>query len=219
MPRVADVAYFNYRPGHSERWREGAACGPVMSKHPWHAVGRKSRPARELGKRICRELCPVREHCLAYALTARIEHGTWGGLDEDERARLPRATQVQIINKCRMTPYEGVESPPQEVPMVTVIAKVNFVSHLRPGDVGEIDDTLARMAVRNGYAELVGHVENFEGWMYRGETLRVSAKPHKADKPVKPRGRKRGPSSKSGKVDGPAAAGAAPTVAMSEEAS
>lgn len=40
-----------------------------------------------IAKRICR-VCPVRADCLAYALEQGIDHGTWGGLTEDERHQL-----------------------------------------------------------------------------------------------------------------------------------
>lgn len=41
----------------------------------------------EEAKTFCAE-CPVREPCLAYALRNRQDEGVWGGLTEQERARL-----------------------------------------------------------------------------------------------------------------------------------
>lgn len=40
-------------------------------------------------KAIC-GVCPVREACLEYAITAREKEGVWGGLTERERRRLIR---------------------------------------------------------------------------------------------------------------------------------
>lgn len=105
--------------------------------------------------------------------------------------------------------------------MVTVIAKVNFAPNLRPGEVGEIDDSLARTAVRNGYAELVGSVENFDDWMYHGAELVVSQKGHKPDAKAKApakrapakRGARKGPDEGS-----PATKGVASTVSLADEA-
>lgn len=43
----------------------------------------------ESAKAIC-AVCPVREPCLDYALTAREKDGVWGGLTARERRRLIR---------------------------------------------------------------------------------------------------------------------------------
>jgi WhiB family redox-sensing transcriptional regulator len=41
----------------------------------------------EIARRIC-ATCPVKERCLEYALTQRIDHGVWGGCSERERRRI-----------------------------------------------------------------------------------------------------------------------------------
>jgi WhiB family transcriptional regulator, redox-sensing transcriptional regulator len=46
----------------------------------------------QTAKRICRG-CPVRTQCLEFALDARLEHGVWGGLTENERRSLRRSRQ------------------------------------------------------------------------------------------------------------------------------
>jgi len=43
----------------------------------------------EIAKRTCNR-CPVRVHCLEYALAHRIDHGVWGGCSERERRRILR---------------------------------------------------------------------------------------------------------------------------------
>jgi len=55
--------------------------------------------------------------------------------------------------------------------MATVLAKVHFFPNLRPGDIGEVPDDLARVAVRNGYAELIGHIRNYDEWLYGAAPL------------------------------------------------
>jgi WhiB family redox-sensing transcriptional regulator len=41
---------------------------------------------------VCRG-CPVRTQCLEFALSARLDHGVWGGLTETERRSLRRSRQ------------------------------------------------------------------------------------------------------------------------------
>lgn len=176
MPREADVPYFNYRHGGSEAWREAAVCGPVGTKYPWYANGPGSKPAILVGRTICRDLCPVRAQCLAYALTAGIDHGTWGGLTEGERNKMGAHERRVAINNGRMTRYDGGPQDLEEYTMVVVIAKAKFVPHLSPGEIGEVEDPLARAAVRNGYATLVGKVENYDEWMYQGAELIIAGR-------------------------------------------
>lgn len=177
MPRQADVAYFNYRSGGSEQWRAGTACGPIGTKYPWTASGPGSERALRLGRQICNDICAVRAQCLAYAIEAGISHGTWGGLTEGERRTMSPAARQQAVNIGRMTRYDLPQDHRKvEYTMVVVIAKAKFVPHLAPGEVGEVEDPLARAAVRNGYADLVGNVQNFDDWMYRGAELIVSGR-------------------------------------------
>jgi WhiB family redox-sensing transcriptional regulator len=69
-------------------WQGDAACrgedlvlffGPDGERQPERAV--RERKA----KAICSG-CPVRNACLNYALDRPEKYGTWGGLNEDERA-------------------------------------------------------------------------------------------------------------------------------------
>ncbi|MGL5934472.1 MAG: WhiB family transcriptional regulator, partial [Cetobacterium sp.] len=68
-------------------WRAQAAC-LGLNPELWFAE-RGDQPARE-AKRICYD-CPVREPCTEYAVTAREEHGIWGGLTPRELRRLRTA--------------------------------------------------------------------------------------------------------------------------------
>ena len=44
-------------------------------------------------RKICAG-CPVRELCLEYALTNRIDHGVWGGTSERERRRILKRRRI-----------------------------------------------------------------------------------------------------------------------------
>ncbi len=66
------------------RWHDEGNCvnaGDVM--HPKTAADQKYA-----AKTICNAAdgpCPVRLHCLAYALQSGQRHGVWGGLTERQR--------------------------------------------------------------------------------------------------------------------------------------
>lgn len=46
-------------------------------------------------KAVCRE-CPVRAHCLMYAIAHKITYGVWGGLTERERVKISRDAKIRI---------------------------------------------------------------------------------------------------------------------------
>jgi len=75
----------------------------VNTDQPWQARGncRNVDPetmfpetgdliGRTQAKATCRG-CKVLVDCLEWALEANVEHGVWGGLDEDERRKLRRS--------------------------------------------------------------------------------------------------------------------------------
>ncbi len=72
-------------PQSSGTWRNLARCKGVdpVIVHP------VNEDDADEAKAIC-ELCPVREPCLEYAVTAREKDGVWGGLTARERRRLIR---------------------------------------------------------------------------------------------------------------------------------
>lgn len=47
-------------------------------------------------KRVCRR-CPVRALCLTWAMDAGMDHGIWGGLNEDERRELKRRRDAKTV--------------------------------------------------------------------------------------------------------------------------
>ncbi|MED7923575.1 WhiB family transcriptional regulator [Nonomuraea sp. LP-02] len=75
-------------------WTRRAACldqdpelfFPISMEGP-------SQSQVEEAKAVCRG-CPVREPCLAYALSTRQAYGVWGGTDPEQRRELsPTATR------------------------------------------------------------------------------------------------------------------------------
>jgi WhiB family redox-sensing transcriptional regulator len=71
----------------NQSWRELARCRGV-DPEVFYPVSDDDDAAEE-AQSIC-ALCPVREACLEYALTAREKEGVWGGLTERERRRVLR---------------------------------------------------------------------------------------------------------------------------------
>lgn len=80
-------------PADDAAWMVDGACRQVPVEHAdWWWPETPQDPHRQRGKDIC-DACPVAAQCLAYAEDARIAHGTWGGLDEWERAWMRRERQ------------------------------------------------------------------------------------------------------------------------------
>ncbi|MDA8391953.1 MAG: WhiB family transcriptional regulator [Actinomycetota bacterium] len=52
----------------------------------------------EVARKICAE-CSVREQCLEYAVSQRIDHGVWGGASERERRRIARRRRLQAAGR------------------------------------------------------------------------------------------------------------------------
>jgi WhiB family redox-sensing transcriptional regulator len=76
-------------------WAMGAACRGSQREafFPPASIERKEeRLEREaIAKRICAG-CAVRSECLDLALRNREIHGIWGGLNEEERRSITRAS-------------------------------------------------------------------------------------------------------------------------------
>jgi WhiB family redox-sensing transcriptional regulator len=79
-------------------WRRRAACRGADPGSFFPASEEDSGPA----KAVC-QTCPVRQHCLEWALAGR-EEGVWGGLTETERNRL------RGVRRANTNP--AVEPPP-----------------------------------------------------------------------------------------------------------
>jgi WhiB family transcriptional regulator, redox-sensing transcriptional regulator len=69
-------------------WQDGAACREEDVILFFGPDGER-QPEREIRERKAKALCascPVRMDCLNYALSRPEKYGSWGGLNEDERA-------------------------------------------------------------------------------------------------------------------------------------
>ena len=77
-------------------WRQSAAC---RSYDPelFFPIGKTGRAVTETqqAKAIC-AICPVRTHCLAFALETHQDYGIWGGRDADERRALHRQQRRRL---------------------------------------------------------------------------------------------------------------------------
>ena len=73
-------------PDRPDDWREQAACKDDPTPDLWF-VPPGDRHGIAAAKAICRR-CPVAAECLAEALADPSIVGVWGGLDEQQRARL-----------------------------------------------------------------------------------------------------------------------------------
>ena len=56
----------------------------------------------DAARRVC-ATCPVKEPCLEYALTQRIDHGVWGGASERERRRILKSRRVAAAAPVPLT--------------------------------------------------------------------------------------------------------------------
>lgn len=75
---------------HDDAWPLRAACqreDPEIFFHPDGERG-PARSRRQAAARAICARCPVIEQCLDYSIRADERYGMWGGLDEEERARL-----------------------------------------------------------------------------------------------------------------------------------
>ncbi|MGQ0805962.1 MAG: WhiB family transcriptional regulator [Actinomycetota bacterium] len=82
-------------PDHQEhKWMLRALCRERAPEvfFPSDGVG------VERARKICGE-CPVKDECLEYALTYRIDHGVWGGASERERRRILRARRLAAARR------------------------------------------------------------------------------------------------------------------------
>jgi WhiB family redox-sensing transcriptional regulator len=66
-------------------WQDDAACRgkEVVPLGPDELAAGTGHPRRKA--KLCAS-CPVRTECLSYAVSRPEKYGTWGGLNEDERA-------------------------------------------------------------------------------------------------------------------------------------
>lgn len=71
-------------------WQLAGACrgqSSVLFFHPDGERGSARRRRQEAAKAVCAR-CPVLEACLRHAVAVHEPYGVWGGMSEEERARL-----------------------------------------------------------------------------------------------------------------------------------
>jgi hypothetical protein len=68
----------------------------------------EARAMQHIIKQICSD-CPIRFLCLDYAITAREQHGIWGGMTTKERNEIIRQRQ----NEKRRERYNTTKENPQ----------------------------------------------------------------------------------------------------------
>jgi hypothetical protein len=88
------------RSGTARRWAADVLC---VGADPELFFPPGDGPAIE-ARRIC-AMCPVRDPCLAYAVTAEEPFGIWGGLDPRQRQNLR-----QQLQRREPSPAQGTGS-------------------------------------------------------------------------------------------------------------
>ena len=97
-------------------WQLHGACRGENTSLFFHPDGERG-PARArrqaAAKAVCGR-CPVIDACLKHALSVREPYGVWGGMSEEERARLIAAEPAAVAAgvyladvKPAITPYSG----------------------------------------------------------------------------------------------------------------
>lgn len=79
-------------------WRKLAHCrteDPGLFFHPNGERGKARMRRQQSAQQICAE-CPVMRQCREHSITFREAFGTWGGLSEDDRAKLLDSKTVRI---------------------------------------------------------------------------------------------------------------------------
>lgn len=87
---MADIRRLPAPTAEAWDWQLEGACRGENTElffHPEGERGPARRSRQAAAKAIC-QMCPVIEKCLQHALSVREPYGVWGGLSEEERARL-----------------------------------------------------------------------------------------------------------------------------------
>src|SRR4051795_11030135 len=77
-----------------DRARRHAAAKAGCARWPGHGACLRAR-RQAAAKAVCAR-CPVIESCLKHALSVREPYGVWGGMSEEERARLIAAEPAAV---------------------------------------------------------------------------------------------------------------------------
>lgn len=119
----------DYRPTDTS-WHHQGACQDADDRlfyHPENERGSTRAARANAAKQICRD-CPVRQLCRDESLATREQHGTWGGLSEDERAALLSGRPIEgpLHDRPKVDPVaRRVSGAPEPAPLV--------LTHVAPG--------------------------------------------------------------------------------------
>ena len=84
-------------------WRGIAACrdsDPELFFGPDGEDEQAAADREEQARAVCAR-CPVRKACAAFAVSAGAKHGTWGGMNPDERELRARRDRTRHLRERR----------------------------------------------------------------------------------------------------------------------
>lgn len=88
-------------------WHSRGACtkaDPELFYHPPGETGYPKERRIQAAKAIC-DQCPVKALCRTWALEAREDFGTWGGLSEEDRAAIRAGKTLAETTRLQVVPY------------------------------------------------------------------------------------------------------------------
>lgn len=99
-------------------WQQHATCkGEPLELFfgPDHREGEDQRKERESRAKMFCSGCPVQIQCLDYSIAQPEKYGTWGGLNEDERAA-ERRRRMRLQQPSQVSPRPRPKKPRKTVP-------------------------------------------------------------------------------------------------------
>lgn len=127
-------------PGRLDDWQTQSVCAQTddtLFFHPEGERGVTRRQRAEAAKAICRS-CPVMMECRDKALRTREPYGTWGGLSEDERARV-------LAGKPLKTRTPSAPPKPKRSPLVMTGPEIPRHAMKRHVPAGPVVDHMRRL--------------------------------------------------------------------------
>jgi WhiB family redox-sensing transcriptional regulator len=94
------------------KWKEDAACrtkDPAIFFPDGHSGGRPRSDGTQIkmtihygpALTICED-CPVKLHCLKFALETNERHGVWGGMTPNQRRDLGATKRKRLLERVKM---------------------------------------------------------------------------------------------------------------------
>ncbi len=107
-------------------WQVLAACRGMDVEVFYHPFGeRRNHRAHRINeaKAICRE-CPVIDECADHALLTAEPYGIWGGMSEDERARILGRRTLRHPGKRTTKPINSSSQTDRGDPLVAAASTI-----------------------------------------------------------------------------------------------